>query len=53
MGSRGPGAKGVSALTERLGLSLLVGLVFEGKALGLSALLACDHDNQLFLGLRR
>ena len=34
----------------RLGLGL-VGL--QGDALGLSALLACDCDNQLFLGLGR
>ena len=39
-----------SATTGRLGLGLL-GL--EGEALGLGALLARDHDNQLFLGLGR
>jgi hypothetical protein len=39
-----------SATTGRLGLGLL-GL--EVEALGLGALLACDHDNQLFLGLGR
>ena len=37
-----------SATMGRLGLSL-VGL--EGEALGLGALLARDHDNQLLLGL--
>jgi len=38
--------------TGRLGLGLgLIGL--EGDALGLSALLAHDRDNQLFLGLGR
>ena len=37
-----------SATTGRLSLGLL-GL--EGKALGLGALMACDRDNQLFLGL--
>jgi hypothetical protein len=39
-----------SATTGRLGLGLL-GL--EGEALGSDALLAHDHDNQLFLGLGR
>jgi hypothetical protein len=39
-----------SATTGRLGLGLL-GL--EGKALGSDALLAIDHNNQLFLGLGR
>ena len=38
------------ATTGRLGLGL-VGL--EGDALGLGALLACNRDNQLFLGLGR
>ena len=37
-----------SATTGRLGLGLLD---LEGEALGLGALLACDHNNQLFLGL--
>jgi hypothetical protein len=37
-----------SATTGRLGLDLL-GL--EGEALGLGALLARNHDNQLFFGL--
>jgi hypothetical protein len=49
-GNGGPGANEYSATTGRLGLSL-VGL--EGEALGLSALLARDRDNQLFLGLGR
>ena len=48
MGNRGPGSMEYGATTGRLGLGLL-GL--EGKALGLGALLACDRDNQLFLGL--
>jgi hypothetical protein len=39
-----------SATTGRLGLGLL-GL--EGEVLGLGALLARGHDNQLFLGLGR
>ena len=39
-----------SATTGRLGLGLL-GL--EGEALGFGALLAREHDNQLFLGLER
>ena len=42
--------KEYSAITGRLGLGLL-GL--EGEALGSGALLARDHDNQLFLGLGR
>ena len=42
--------KEYSATTGRLGLGLL-GL--EGEALGSGALLARDHDNQLFLGLGR
>ena len=42
--------KEYSAIMGRLGLGLL-GL--EGEALGLGALLARDHDNQLFLGLGR
>jgi len=37
-----------SATTGRLGLGLLC---HEGEALGLGALLACNHNNQLFLGL--
>ncbi len=48
MGNGGPGVKEYSATTSRLGLSLF-GL--EVEALGLSALLARDRDNQLFLGL--
>jgi hypothetical protein len=47
-GNGGPGSIEYSATTGRLGLSLL-GL--EVEALGLGALLARDHDNQLFLGL--
>ncbi len=42
--------KEYSAITGRLGLGLL-GL--EGEALGSGALLARDHDNQLFVGLGR
>jgi hypothetical protein len=42
--------KEYSVTTRRLGLGLL-GL--EGEALGLGALLARNHDNQLFLGLGR
>jgi hypothetical protein len=49
-GNGGPGSIEYSATTGRLGLSLL-GL--EVEALGLGALLARDHDNQLFLGLGR
>ncbi len=40
-----------SATACRLGLGLLVDL--EGDILGSSALLACNRDNQLFLGLGR
>ncbi len=47
-GNGGPGSMEYSATTGRLGLGLL-GL--EGEALGSGALLARDHDNQLFLGL--
>jgi hypothetical protein len=47
-GNRGPGANKYRVTTGRLGLGL-VGL--EGDALGSSALLARDCDNQLFLGL--
>jgi len=47
-GNGGPGASEYCWTTCRLGLGLL-GL--EGDALGLSALLARDRDNQLFLGL--
>ncbi len=43
-----PGLYENSVTTGRLGLGL-VGL--EGDALGSSALLACNRDNQLFLGL--
>ena len=50
MGNVGPGSIEYSATTGRLGLSLL-GL--EVEALGSGALLARDHDNQLFLGLGR
>ncbi len=50
-GNGGPGSMEYSATTGRLGLGLLVGL--EGDALGLSALLAHDRENQLFLGLER
>ena len=50
MGNGGPGVKEYSATMGRLGLGLL-GL--EVEALGLSALLACDRNNQLFLGLGR
>ena len=49
-GNGGPGSIEYSATTGRLGLSLL-GL--EVEALGSGALLARDHDNQLFLGLGR
>ena len=48
MGNGGPGSMEYSATTGRLGLGLL-GL--EVEALGSGALLARDHDNQLFLGL--
>ena len=47
-GNGGPGSIEYSATMGRLGLGLL-GL--EGKALGLSALLAHNRSNQLFLGL--
>ncbi len=49
-GHGGPGANEYCVTKGRLGLGLL-GL--EGDALGLSALLARDRDNQLFLGLGR
>ena len=49
-GNGGPGLIEHNATTGRLGLGLL-GL--EGEALGLGALLAREHDNQLFLGLER
>ena len=49
-GNGGPGLIEYSATMGRLGLSLL-GL--EVEALGSGALLARDHDNQLFLGLGR
>ena len=49
-GNGGPGASEYCSTTGRLGLGL-VGL--EGDALGLSALLARDRNNQLFLGLGR
>jgi hypothetical protein len=48
MGNGGPGMNEYCGTTGRLGLGL-VGL--EGDALGSSALLACNRDNQLFLGL--
>ena len=47
-GNGGPGANEYCTTTGRLCLGL-VGL--EGDALGLSALLARNRDNQLFLGL--
>jgi hypothetical protein len=50
MGNGGPGVTECTPTAGRLGLGPL-GL--EGDALGLSALLARDHDNQLFLGLGR
>jgi len=50
MGHGGLGLMEYSVTTGRLGLGLL-GL--EGEALGSSALLAHNHDNQLFLGLGR
>ncbi len=49
-GNGGPGANEYCATTGRLRLGL-VGL--EGDALGSSALLARNRDNQLFLGLGR
>jgi hypothetical protein len=49
-GNGGLGSMEYSATMGRLGLGLL-GL--EVEALGLGALLARDHDNQLFLGLGR
>jgi len=49
-GNGGPGAIEYCSTMDRLGLSL-VGL--KGDALGLSALLARNRDNQLFLGLGR
>ena len=49
-GNGGLGLKEYTATTGRLGLGL-VGL--EGDALGSGALLACNRDNQLFLGLGR
>jgi hypothetical protein len=49
-GNGGPGANEYCVTTGRLFLGL-VGL--EGDALGLSALLARDRDNQLFLSLGR
>jgi hypothetical protein len=50
MGNGGPGSMEYSATTGRLGLSLL-GL--EGEALCSGALLAHNHDNQVFIGLER
>ncbi len=47
-GNGGPGLNDHSATAGRLGLGLLR---LEGDALGLSALLARNRDNQLFLGL--
>ena len=47
-GNGGPGLMECTATAGRLGLGLL-GL--EGDALGSSALLARDRDDQLFLGL--
>jgi hypothetical protein len=49
-GNGGPGVTECTATAGRLGLGPL-GL--EGDALGSSALLARDRDNQLFLGLGR
>ncbi len=49
-GNGGPGVTKCTAIAGRLGLGPL-GL--EGDALGSSALLARDRDNQLFLGLGR
>jgi hypothetical protein len=49
-GNGGPGVMGCTATVGRLRLGPL-GL--EGDALGSSALLARDRDNQLFLGLGR
>ena len=49
-GNGGPGVMGCTATAGRLRLGPL-GL--EGDALGSSALLARDRDNQLFLGLGR
>jgi hypothetical protein len=49
-GNGGPGANEYCATMDRLGLGL-VGL--EGDALGSSALLARDRNNQLFLSLGR
>ena len=49
-GNGGPGVNEYRATTGRLCLGL-IGL--EGDALGSSALLARDRDNQLFLGLGR
>ena len=46
-GNRGPGSMEYSGTTGRLVLGLL-GL--EGETSGSGALLAWDHDNQLFLG---
>ena len=49
-GNGGPSLIKHSVTTGRLGLGLF-GL--EGEALGLGALLARNHNNQLFLGLGR
>ena len=49
-GNGGPESIEYSASTCKLGLGLL-GL--EGKALGLGARLARDHDNKFFIGLGR
>jgi hypothetical protein len=51
-GNGGPGVTECTATAGRLGLGQ-VSLGLEGDALGSSALLARDHDNQLFLGLGR
>jgi hypothetical protein len=49
-GNGGPGVMGCTATAGRL---CLCPLGLEGDALGSSALLARDRDNQLFLGLGR
>ena len=51
-GNGGPGVTECTATAGRLGLGQ-VSLGLEGDALGSSALLARDRDNQLFLGLGR
>ena len=51
-GNGGPGVTECTATAGRLGLGQ-VSLGLEGDALGSSALLARDRNNQLFLGLGR